>query len=195
MMKPIYDPDSSHLDNVYKIKMHILRATNDLSETIAFDDLSVKEICSKANISRQSFYRYFVGKYEILLWFFTNVITEYQGEIGQTLTWEEAIRLMHRVADRRIALTRSLYSSSFRTRMIEDIILVTQETIRRALSAKSIQTTPDIDFQIDAWAYVFSCSIAKWNRTGQAMPAERFSQYLVSCVPTRLYELLEPQFL
>lgn len=49
--------------------VRILDATEELMRDISFDHLKVTDICEKAGISRQTFYKHFKDKYEIAQWF------------------------------------------------------------------------------------------------------------------------------
>lgn len=64
-----------------KTKMSILHAVDQ-----SLDRMTISEICEKANISRQTFYRHFRSKYDIPWWFCIFCRQFYLNEIGRTIS-------------------------------------------------------------------------------------------------------------
>lgn len=75
---------NSETSNV-AMKLKILKS---IDEPIV--DLSVSDICRKAGISRQTFYRYFDSKYDVLYWWMFFCDSFYVDKIGIDYSWEEA---------------------------------------------------------------------------------------------------------
>lgn len=82
---------NSETSNV-AMKLKILKS---IDEPIV--DLSVSDICRKAGISRQTFYRYFDSKYDVLYWWMSFCCTFYFDKIGIDYSWEEAYLRQHRL--------------------------------------------------------------------------------------------------
>ena len=66
-----------------KTKMSILHAVDR-----SLDRMTISEICKKASISRQTFYRHFRSKYDIPWWFCIFCGQFYLNEIGRTISWQ-----------------------------------------------------------------------------------------------------------
>lgn len=66
-----------------KTKMSILHAVDR-----SLDRMTISEICKKASISRQTFYRHFRSKYDIPWWFCIFCRQFYLNEIGRTISWQ-----------------------------------------------------------------------------------------------------------
>ena len=60
----------------------ILDSTIQLLNSTPYDDITIKDICKKAGISRQTFYNYFKNKDEIFKTFFNQIIKERDFLIG-----------------------------------------------------------------------------------------------------------------
>lgn len=69
-----------------KTKMRILHAVDR-----SLDCMTISEICKKANISRQTFYRHFRSKYDIPWWFCIFCRQFYLNESGAPLVGELGI--------------------------------------------------------------------------------------------------------
>ena len=63
-------------------KMKIMHAVDK-----SLDRVTISEICEKAGISRQTFYRHFKSKYDIPWWFSIFCRQFYLNEIGRTIDW------------------------------------------------------------------------------------------------------------
>ena len=65
-----------------RTKMKIMHAVDK-----SLDRVTISEICEKAGISRQTFYRHFKSKYDIPWWFSIFCRQFYLNEIGRTIDW------------------------------------------------------------------------------------------------------------
>ena len=51
---------------IVKTRALLRAALQQLMETVSFDDIKVKQICKKSNVSRMTFYSHFSDKYALL---------------------------------------------------------------------------------------------------------------------------------
>ena len=72
-----------------KMKLHIVQAATTVLADTTFEDMSIKQICSEAHISRPTFYRYFPNKESLPTWHIDHFFRIGSFQIGRTLTWYE----------------------------------------------------------------------------------------------------------
>jgi AcrR family transcriptional regulator len=177
--------DTANIDEM------VLDALTELVAEYKFDDVSVGMICERVHISRQTFYRYYSNKYNVLEKFFAGVSKAYFSEIGSTLTWHEALTLPHRTAHRYLSLTRGVYESKYRYRYLEDCSRNMNDALLEALRRVGEHVTRELEFQLETWCWGAAGSIARWNHEGQPLTADELGTYLESTVPQELHAALD----
>lgn len=91
-------------------KMKIMHAVDK-----SLDRVTISEICEKAGISRQTFYRHFKSKYDIPWWFSIFCCQFYLNEIGRTIDCVRGITITFALSPRN-AIFSANQSSTASTR-------------------------------------------------------------------------------
>ena len=58
------------------------------------DKITVKEIVDQSELTRQTFYRYFQDKYDLVNWYFDKLAQQSIKQMGVSLTLEEGSRII-----------------------------------------------------------------------------------------------------
>ena len=74
------------IEDIDEIRIRIIEAIDR-----PIDELSIRDICARAHISKQTFYSRFSSKYDIANWFCARFEERTLNQIGRTLTWEEGV--------------------------------------------------------------------------------------------------------
>ena len=178
-------PDNA---NALFTKLRILNAIDR-----PLDSLSVADICSKAGISRQTFYNHFKSKYSIISWWSECCEPIYLDKIGFQYSWEEGT-LRH---------TRLIYSmqnvlgpalSHSRTQEFnEETVARRRDRVLDALNRRNVHVDELMRFCVELYAYEVTrtaTQIAKMNvsrNVGLVMSAKMG----VATVPAPLYDALQ----
>ncbi len=175
------------------LRERITDAAEKLLADRSFSELQVKDICREAGISRQTFYRYYRDKYEILQWNFVHICKSTLFEIGRTMGWEEATyeTIEQIVARKQLYMkgyqdSRNYQSiSAFGHRMVRENMI---ETITKY---KKLPLTEELEFQVNYWANSTLVTFTNWGKKGMLIPPDKFTRFLNACAPCELYELLK----
>ncbi len=174
------------------LRKRVFEAAEELLADRSFSDLSVTDICAAADISRQTFYRYFKDKYDILQWHFVTGVGQYLFEVGRTLNWHDATLLSIReIMDHKVIYMAAYQQSrgyqsisAFGHRAVRDNLVETLVTY------KGVEISDSLDFQIRFFAEATLNVFTNWGKKGMNIPAEPFATYLCECVPHGLFKLL-----
>lgn len=181
------------LDKNDFIRVKILDASNDLMQEIGFDRLKVKDICLRADISRQTFYHYFKDKYDIAQWYWNVLSKNGISQTGRTTNWYESnVDTLNKFAEcydffKSALLSHDDYNSILQHGRRSRVALL-KETITDFLG---LELTDDLIFQIEFYVDAESRAIRDWVCNGMPTPPEHFARQLELCVPAQLYNLLE----
>lgn len=154
-------------------------------------DITITELCSHSNIARQTFYRHFSDKYEILNWHFAKISTPLR-EVGRSMTWHEA----HVLLFTEICKARSVYTAritSYEFYGIDETAkrLTRDMYIETLTQYKKIVLTPLLRFQCEAAAACNTTISAMWARGGMKETPQELSHMLDTVLPPLLKSVLE----
>ncbi|ACV22156.1 probable dihydroxyacetone kinase regulator [Slackia heliotrinireducens] len=176
-------------------KLLIIRAVEQLMDEVSFDDLTVKMICEKVEISRQTFYRHFQDKYDMAPWYWNLIANEYLAKTGCGLSWYEGNYYMlctfkeHQNFFTYFYRTDSHEYGIFRKHSFRQRSSFLKETIVGVLGKDAL--TPDLEFQIEFFADAESREVERWTMRGMDTPPERMAELFEKCVPPELHEAIE----
>lgn len=175
------------------LRERITDAAEKLLADRSFSELQVKDICKEAGISRQTFYRYYRDKYEILQWSFLHICESALFEIGRTMGWEEAT---HSTINQIVA-RKQLYMKGYQdSRNYQSISAFGHRMVRENMTEtltkhKKLLLTEELEFQINYWANSTLITFTNWGKKGMLIPPDKFTRFLTDCAPHELYELLK----
>ena len=175
-----------------KMKLHIVQAATTVLADTTFEDMSIKQICSEAHISRPTFYRYFPNKESLPTWHIDHFFRIGSFQIGRTLTWYEGyyVTLSGMASSalfyRRLELPNGCPPlRQYSTKMhVENL----KETL---VSFRGITLTDRLAFQVEAFAKTRTDITKKWVCGGMEPPPSIFAEFTNSVVPSELFALLD----
>lgn len=164
------------------------------------DEITVGQICKKAGLSRQTFYKHFKSKYDISQWYAVFMSQFYLAEIGRTYSWHEGHELNYQ-----LVLSEKEYvikaSPSHRDREYSSINTA-QEMFKWRETRKSqlFETyrrrylrEPDghMAYCMDMYTRIEAATHSGWVSEDMKTSPEVLTEYIVSCVPKPLFDALE----
>lgn len=178
-------------------KIAIVRAMNELMAEQSLEEIRTVDICAKAGVSRQTFYRNFADKYDAAIWFMEEGAWHSVRQIGVTCGWKTGHRrLFAFVANNRGFIERffqmrgsSAIGKTVMERTIEQNFIIHYREQYEAATGR----TPDekIAFQITAFAKMSIECIKEWQSSSDPDQSEEYIDIFLSAVPRGLYDALD----
>lgn len=72
-------------------KYRLAQAVKDCMKTTGVENITVKQITEKCGVSRQTFYRNFIDKYDLINWYFDRLLEESFNQMGSGKTLREGL--------------------------------------------------------------------------------------------------------
>ncbi len=176
-----------------KSRIRLFAALEELLQTKPIDEIPIREICTKAGVSKSTFYTYFEDKYDIARWYSLLAHEVGAGQIGRTLTWREGhakttsalmkkITMLNKAVRSQDAGSINPFMQRWREqRMKETLVKYRHETLTKKLS-----------YQITALAAAETkISNEYFNSNDDTRSIEEFVDIMMSIVPRDLYAALE----
>ena len=157
-----------------------------------YSDIETSEICEKAFISRQTFYRYFQNKDNVVRWKTKQLLCNGIGRIGRDLSWEDGLTVTLAGMYRYRTFFSDLQYAEFVAKFIDYCTEVEGGLFIETISRYKYEPlTPLLEFQIESLCIAQGYMTRKWCIDNMQLSPREFASYLSSIVPYHLYHLLK----
>lgn len=176
----------------YEMRMRILESIAQSLASTTFDQLSVMDICARAGISRKTFYRYFLNKFDAINWYQTQFDNNSLTQIGRTLTWEEG----HLQMNKNLVSEANFFVPILKSRIEPDSLIPfvishnAEEFKRTIIEFNNLELTPVLEFQANFWAKIAAEIGVDWLLKGRPQSPEELTELLCTCIPCELYSAM-----
>lgn len=179
-------------DDLIDGKARLIRALTELSAEKPFHAITVLDICKKARVSRQTFYRHFENKYSAVQWYWHQAASRYLLRVGRDFGWHESLHRSFQVSTSSLRFFfhvapdggyESLQSFGCRDRI---------DSLRSTVvDYLGLELTDELDFQIEFFAEAEIRMLVKIGDVQDQSDGEHIADLIESCVPKKLYDLLD----
>ncbi len=175
-----------------RTKRDIRQALTDLCETTSFEKVSVKMICERAGISRQTFYQYYRDKYEVSIAIQEEILGNNFRELGKTIGWREAyLNTFRQMEKYRLSMTTMQASRDVNAIMPTAERNSLRDFEQCYIARYGAKPTGLVAFQM-YWFSRFATDVpAQWIDDGCNPPADEFIDYFITLIPKELREALD----
>lgn len=155
-------------------------------ETTSVEKLSVRQITEMAGVSRQTFYKKYVDKYDLINQNFYNILEETYSKIGD----EYSLRafFMHKYSI--LAEHRLMLQSAMSSRDYNSLAAFTHhrsyEFYKEKYKARGLVITEREDQLLDIYCYTIVYIIGKWIQARFSYTPEAMAELLIDAIPEGL---------
>ena len=182
--------DINHNTDNETAKMEMAVALKECMKKTPIEDITVKQICDQSGFSRQTFYRHFLDKYDLLNWYFDRLLHESFKEMGSIETVKDGlIRKFTYIKREHI-----LFENAFRTDVQNSLRSHDFEMIYAFYHDRIVEKTgtePDekISWLLEMYCRASVSMTVEWVLNGMKMPVEKLAYLMVEAMPSDLKEL------
>jgi AcrR family transcriptional regulator len=172
----------------------LAESIKELMEHKSLEKLTVKEVVSRAGVTRQTFYRHFRDKYDLVNWYFDILAKECFDQMGVSLTMREG--LIHKYDF--IRQEGTFFSQAFKSSDYNSIEQHDYEFILAFYSGiiEGQSKTPledDVLFLLKMYCHGSIAMTVDWAINGMKKTSQDMADSLIEALPVKLAELLLPE--
>lgn len=163
----------------------------ELMQHEALDKITVGQIAENCNTTRQTFYRYFRDKYELVTWYFDIIVQKTIYQMGKSMTLQEGLtKKFTFMREDRAFFVSAFSSGDYNSLLAYDYrcILAFYTTIAESNSSGPLPE--DILFLLEFYCHGSMDQTMAWAQQGMAEDPEKMAAMLVEAMPPRLSEYL-----
>ena len=171
-------------------KYRLAEAMKTCMKTMPVDKITVREIVETCNTTRQTFYRYFQDKFDLINWYFDKVLLESFAHMGEGKTvYEGLCKKFAFIKQERVffsAAFRYDEQNSLKQHDFELILAFYTDRIREKTKGEPSQ---DMLFSLELYCYGSIYMTVKWVLSGMKESPCEMAAALVKAMPQNLSEL------
>lgn len=172
----------------------IILAINDMSRDQTYGDLTIAQICERANVSRTTFYRHFDSKLAAVKWAMRRVSAIGIGEIGRTTTWRDGF-LRTLAATRRLGdffIAGGEWADANYIELADDFVSYHTDVFETTLTRyRRVRLDEGFELVLRFWVYSLNAALSYWRIEGFRIPNEEMADLLERAVPSEVHRLMD----
>ena len=151
------------------------------------DRITVQEIVDVCGVTRQTFYRKFLDKYDLINWYFDKLLLESFAHMGSGRTILEGLeRKFAYIQEERVFFTAAFSSDDQNCLKKHDYSLILQFYSRQILEKTGRAPEGDIRFLLEMYCHGSIYMTVKWVLRGMPLTPAQMARGLVDAMPAKL---------
>ena len=163
------------------------KAIKSLIKTQPLDKITVTDIVSTAGKTRQTFYRHFQDKYDLVNWYFEKLVLKSFEEMRQGGSLQEALNLKFAFIEQEHAFFKEAFKSNDYNNLIHYDFCCIYDFYKKFIYKKTGKDlSKDIDFLLNMYCRGSVDMTVDWVLNDMPIKKEEIVQYLMDAIPDKL---------
>ena len=175
-----------------KTKYKLAEAMKECMKTSKVDAITVKQLAEKSGLTRQTFYRNFLDKFDLINWYFGKILDQSFEHMGRgTSVYDTLVRKFTYIEQEKqffAAAFRYDEQNSLREHDFELILQFYKDLIARRTSRPLGE---ELQFLLEMYCQGSVYMTVKWILTGMKDTPEAMAVKLVEAMPPKLAKVME----
>lgn len=168
------------------------KAIKTLIKKQPLDKITVTDIVSTAGKTRQTFYRHFQDKYDLVNWYFEKLVLKSFEEMNQGGTLQEALNLKFAFIEQEHAFFKEAFKSNDYNNLIHYDFCCIYDFYKEYIRKNTGKTIPsDIDFLLKMYCQGSVDMTVEWVLNDMPILKEEIVNYLIDAIPDKLKEYMK----
>ncbi|WP_028043151.1 TetR/AcrR family transcriptional regulator C-terminal domain-containing protein [Candidatus Stoquefichus massiliensis] len=166
------------------------QSAKDLMDKQSLDKMTVTDIVKHSGMTRQTFYRYFQDKYDLVNWYFEKLADKSFRQIGSSSTLREGlIKKFTFLLNDKVFFMQAFQSKDYNNVENYDYQCIL-EFYTNIIQKKIGEIPPDIMFLLDMYCHGSITMTVDWAIRGMQESPEVLADLFIDALPPKLEKLL-----
>ena len=175
-----------------KTKYRLARAMKECMKTTSVENITVKQITEKCELTRQTFYRNFLDKYDLINWYFDVLAQMSFKQMGISLTLREGLIKKFEFIKGEGQFFAAAFSSESQNCLMEYDYQCIYQFYCDIIHKQGVDKIPEeLEFLLRMYCRGSIAMTVEWATTGMKMSPEQLADQLIDAMPPKLYDLLK----
>ena len=174
-----------------RTKERIAQACLELLNTTSLEAIRTQDIIEKAGVSRSTFYRLFLDKYEVANWIYKKQAEEIIQDMPSLKHWKQWTLVLHAYMREHKAFFRNIASYQGQNSFRYFLCRYFTNNITRTSGDKDTELTDEQRFAMYAFSLIGAQATVDWILNGFKPDDETLLRRLDACIPACIRSLYE----
>jgi AcrR family transcriptional regulator len=174
------------------IKMKLAISIKEQMRTMALDKIYITDIVNSARVSRQSFYRNFKDKYDLVNWYFYELVSQSFEEMGISNTLRGSLILKFNfIRSESVFFSQAFKSTDYNSLIEYDYEYILDFYTQKLKTVYLGEIPDDIHFLLEFYCHASITMTVDWLNNKMVRSSEKMADLLIRSMPPELTKLLE----
>lgn len=170
-----------------RMKYRLADSIKECMKTTPVDKITVKNIAEGCGTTRQTFYRHFLDKYDLINWYFDKLVQVSFDRMGQgTTVYEGLVKKFHFIRQERVFFCGAFRSDDRNSLKEHDFDLILQFYLDKIMEKTRRLPDEEMRFLLEMYCRGSVYMTVKWVLTGMKFTPEELAGFLVEAMPKKL---------
>mgnify|MGYP000487279195 FL=1 len=175
-----------------KTKYRLARSMKECMKTMSVDNITVKQITENCGVTRQTFYRNFMDKFDLINWYFGKILDQSFEHMGrETSVYDALVRKFTYIEQEKQFFAAAFCydeQNSLREHDFELILAFYENLIQEKTGCKMKEEMHDL---LEMYCRSSVYMTVKWVLGKKMAAPEGLAELMVEAMPVKLKELFE----
>ena len=174
-----------------KTRYVFAQAIKGLIKVHPLDKIAVTDIVTRSGMTRQTFYRYFKDKYDLVNWYFEKLVLKSFRQMGDGCSLQEALQLKFAFIKSEHSFFKEAFKSNDYNNLIHYDFCCIYDFYKEYIHKNTGKTlSSDIDFLLKMYCRGSVDMTVEWVLNDMPISKEDIVTYLIEAIPDKLKECM-----
>lgn len=175
------------MDRHDETKYIFAQAIKDLIKVVPLDKIAVTDIVTRSGMTRQTFYRYFKDKYDLVNWYFEKLVLQSFRQMGNGCSLQEALQLKFAFINSEHSFFKEAFKSNDYNNLVNYDFNCIYEFYKGIIEKNHNHSVDDdLDFLLKMYCKGSIDMTVDWVLNDMPISIEKIVSLLIEALPKRL---------
>lgn len=174
------------------MKYRLAEAMKTCMRTMPVEKITVKEIVQECGTTRQTFYRYFLDKYDLINWYFDKILLESFEHMGDgTTVYEGLCKKFQYIEEEKLFFKAAFRNDQQNCLREHDFRLILAFYTRQMEEKTKEPISENLRFLLEMYCQGSIYMTVQWVLGERKSTPQEMAKALVSAMPSELYDVMK----
>ena len=173
-----------------KMKYRLARSMKECMKTMSVDNITVKQITENCGVTRQTFYRNFMDKFDLINWYFDKLLAKSFEHMGMGKTvYDALVKKFTYIQEEHVFFAAAFKYDSQNSLRQHDFELILEFYSNLIFQKTGRRPDAETSFLLEMYCRGSIYMTVKWLLGGMKFPPAQLAKQLVLGMPEKLVQL------
>lgn len=174
------------------MKYRLAEAMKTCMRTMPVEKITVKEIVQECGTTRQTFYRYFLDKYDLINWYFDKILLKSFEHMGEgTTVYEGLCKKFQYIEEEKLFFKAAFRNDQQNCLREHDFQLILAFYTRQIEEKTKEPISENLRFLLEMYCQGSIYMTVQWVLGERKSTPQEMAKALVSAMPSELYDVMK----